>query len=288
MSKEKKTALRFNWVDAVIVLFVVAAVAAALLLRRAATGENAKTVPMHYTVELKNLPTDFPNQLTVGGDIYNSKTGAYLGKIAEWETMPYYEYEYEASLGRYVRYENARYITALVTVENDGYETESAVIIGGETIRTGMEIAVKGRGFGAEGYVVALDAGELTQSKPIEPSERTVIYMLSCDEVRRPTVEAFCVGDRLYGKENNALLGEIIDVQAEPYTEAMPGPDGQTVLAEKPDYYRVVVTVRAEPEEKNGGLYLGGTAELKVGAEIKVVGKRVDTICRFYSLGAEE
>ena len=90
------------------------------------------------------------------------------------------------------------------------------------------------------------------------------------------TVEAFHVGDNVYDKKTNALMGEITNVEHTPYKEAVVNNKGELVLREKPDYYTVKVTVKAPILEKDDGYFVSGVVELKRNGKTDVYTKFVE------------
>ncbi len=94
-------------------------------------------------------------------------------------------------------------------------------------------------------------------------------FKVLIEEVRRPTVEGFKEGQTVRDVQTNILLGTIVHTEALPCKEAVPTLDGKIVLAEVPEKYNVLVTVRSPAIVTDSNITIGNK-EIKTGAEISV------------------
>ncbi len=94
-------------------------------------------------------------------------------------------------------------------------------------------------------------------------------YQLLVEKVRKPTVEAFREGDTVRETQSNAALGKIVKKEVMPYKEAVPTADGRLVLAEVPEKYDVLLTLRS-PAVVSENNVMVGSVEIKIGASLKV------------------
>lgn len=91
---------------------------------------------------------------------------------------------------------------------------------------------------GAGAYkVMALRAG------PVR-TPRTVELTLLAPEVRQATVAVVQEGARVWEHDSSAPFGVIARVEVRPATEHLATPDGRWVLAELPERYDLLVTLR--------------------------------------------
>ena len=161
--KSKKLFGVFNIVDIILILAViaVAAVGAKMFLGGgSSTDTAAETKTYSYVVmgqEVLDETADFP---VVGGNAYNSSTSAYLGVVKEVATEEFTETRYDKDTSKFHKVPVEGYSNIYVTIEGPGTETEKDITVNGTTVKTGMELNVKGKGYAFKGIVVEVRDGE--------------------------------------------------------------------------------------------------------------------------------
>lgn len=284
--------VRFNIVDLVIIVLVAAVGVGVMALRnRAAGAEAAKnTVPMRCTVECIKVTPGIADVLHEGDSVYNSVNGAYLGKVASFSSAPHVETEYSAASGGFVQYECPEAIDLCVTIEGSGYATERDVVIGSDHVKIGASLAIKGRGFAREGYVIGIDTmdAQLPENTEDYAGDGTALYTIRLDDAREFYAANLHVGDRIYEAKTGGFLGVVEGVATEPFAETNLGTDGVGRLTEKPESYTVLLQVRGGFAAKPDGYYLGGTTELKVGATVNVESRYISRSGIFASIESIE
>ena len=161
--KSKKLFGVFNIVDIILILAViaVAAVGAKMLLGGGSSTETAaETKTYSYVVmgqEVLDETAEFP---VVGGNAYNSSTSAYLGTVKEIATEEFTETVYDKETSKFHKIPVEGYSNIYVTIEGPGSETEKDITVNGTTVKTGMELNVKGKGYAFKGVVVEVRDGE--------------------------------------------------------------------------------------------------------------------------------
>lgn len=161
--KSKKLFGVFNIVDIILILVViaVAAVGAKMFLGGgSSTDTAAETKTYSYVVmgqEVLDETADFP---VVGGNAYNSSTSAYLGVVKEVATEEFTETVYDKDTSKFHKVPVEGYSNIYVTIEGPGTETEKDITVNGTTVKTGMELNVKGKGYAFKGIVVEVRDGE--------------------------------------------------------------------------------------------------------------------------------
>lgn len=161
--KSRKVFGVFNIVDIILILavIVVGIVGAKMFLGgsgEADTAAEAKTYS--YVVmgqEVLDETTEIP---VVGGNAYNSSTSAYLGTVKEVTAEPFTETLYDKETGKYQKVPVEGYSNIYVTIAGEGTETEKDITVNGTTVKTGMELNVKGKGYAFKGIVVEVRDGE--------------------------------------------------------------------------------------------------------------------------------
>ena len=161
--KSKKLFGVFNIVDIILILAViaVAAVGAKMFLGGgSSTDTAAETKTYSYVVmgqEVLDETADFP---VVGGNAFNSSTSAYLGTVKEVATEQFTETVYDKATSKFHKVPVEGYSNIYVTIEGPGTETEKDITVNGTTVKTGMELNVKGKGYAFKGIVVEVRDGE--------------------------------------------------------------------------------------------------------------------------------
>lgn len=160
--KSRKLFGIFNIVDVILILLVIAAgLIGAKMFLGGGTGQTAaETKTYSYVVmgqEVVKETADFP---VVGGNAYNSSTSAYLGIVKEVKTEPFTETMFNRATGKYEKVPVAGYSDIYVTIEGNGTETEKDITVEGQTVKVGMELNVKGKGYAFKGIVVEVRDGE--------------------------------------------------------------------------------------------------------------------------------
>ena len=161
--RSKKLFGVFNIVDIILILavIVVGAVGAKMFLGGgSSTDTAAETKTYSYVVmgqEVLDETADFP---VVGGNAYNSSTSAYLGVVKEVATEEFTETVYDKDTSKFHKVPVEGYSNIYVTIEGPGSETEKDITVNGTTVKTGMELNVKGKGYAFKGIVVEVRDGE--------------------------------------------------------------------------------------------------------------------------------
>ena len=96
----------------------------------------------------------------VGTNARNSSTSDYLGIIEQVETEPYTEIILNTATDEFRKVPVDGYQTIRLTISGTGTETESDITVEGTTVKVGMELNVKGKGFAFKGIVVDVRDGE--------------------------------------------------------------------------------------------------------------------------------
>ena len=161
--RNKKLFGVFNIVDIILILLVIAAAAvgAKMFLGGGSSTETAaETKTYSYVVmgqEVLDETAEFP---VVGGNAYNSSTSAYLGTVKEVATEEFTETVYDKDTSKFHKVPVEGYSNIYVTIEGPGTETEKDITVNGTTVKTGMELNVKGKGYAFKGIVVEVRDGE--------------------------------------------------------------------------------------------------------------------------------
>lgn len=162
--KNRKLFGIFNIVDVILILVVIAVgIVGAKMFLGGGSGEantGAETKTYSYVVmgqEVLDETADFP---VVGGNAFNSSTSAYLGTVKEVAKEDFTETVYSRNSGTFQKIPVEGYSNIYVTIEGEGTETEKDITVNGTTVKVGMELNVKGKGYAFKGIVVEVRDGE--------------------------------------------------------------------------------------------------------------------------------
>lgn len=161
--KSKKIFGIFNIVDMILILLVilVGIVGAKMFLGGndvQETSEPAKTYS--YVVMGQKVMKETAELPVVGAEVYNSSTSEYLGVVTDVKSEPHTEAVFNEATGQYEKAPIAEYCNLYVTIAGQGTETEKDIIVEGTTVKVGMNLNVKGKGYAYQGYVVEVRGGE--------------------------------------------------------------------------------------------------------------------------------
>lgn len=124
---------------------------------------------------------------------------------------------------------------------------------------------------------LSIESKKVTENTKLE-------YVVEVEEVRSYTVDALNKKGTLVNAYTDDILGEIINVESEPYTEQEVLSNGRTVVVEVPEKYKVRVTVQVEGKESENSFLAGKEQEIAVGSSINVVTKYASTTGKIISV----
>ena len=152
--KSRKLFGVFNIVDIILILMVIAVgiVGAKMFLGGSSEADTAATTKTYSYMVM--------GQEVVGGNAYNSSTSAYLGVVKDVQVEDFTETVFNKATGKYEKVPVENYDNIYVTIEGNGTETEKDITVEGTTVKVGMELNVKGKGYAFKGIVVEVRDGE--------------------------------------------------------------------------------------------------------------------------------
>ncbi|KXL51965.1 hypothetical protein CLNEO_26640 [Anaerotignum neopropionicum] len=161
MKKSRKLFGIFNIVDIILIFLVIAAgVIGVKLFMHGGPGGSAATKTYSYVVQGRQVLEETAGVPVIGEKVYNSSTAAYLGVVKKVTSEPYNEVIYSKEIGAYQKLPVEGYSDVLLTIEGSGTETEKDITVEGTTVKVGLELNVKGKGYAFQGIVVEVRDGE--------------------------------------------------------------------------------------------------------------------------------
>lgn len=108
-------------------------------------------------------------------------------------------------------------------------------------------------------------------------------YQILVEKVRIPTAQAFQEGQTVKDAQSNTVLGSIVKKEVTSAREEVPTADGRVVLAEIPEKYNVLLTLRSRAVVSENNVMVG-SVEIKIGAQVKIKTSLASSSGVIYSL----
>ncbi len=102
-------------------------------------------------------------------------------------------------------------------------------------------------------------------------------YVVEIKDVRMYSIYALNNKGVVTDSKSGAVIGEITDVEYEPFTTHEVRSDGEAVLAEVPDKFVAYVSIKSEASETDNGYFVGDNIELSVGSSVSLATKYVNS-----------
>ncbi|MCL2703438.1 MAG: DUF4330 domain-containing protein [Defluviitaleaceae bacterium] len=154
---DKPEKLRFSMLDALIAAGVLAAALLAVwfFYFRGSGGED---VWVEYTFEARGMPLSYEGVPIVGGRVYDSVRGDFLGVVVDAYYRPAKLFTEDVVNQRFREEAVPDQLDVFIVIRAEAVETADNIRIAGDSfeIRVGTHMFVKGKGYAAEGYCVAL------------------------------------------------------------------------------------------------------------------------------------
>jgi len=126
---------------------------------------------------------------------------------------------------------------------------------------------------GAVGFsmrFLSLESKNITEKAKFE-------YVVEVEEVRNYTVDALNKKGIVTKPYTDEVLGEVVKVESEPYTEQEVLSNGRTVVVEIPEKYKVRITIECEGKESDEAFFAGREQEIAVGTTVGIATKYANT-----------
>jgi len=145
---------RFNAFDLFVILVALVAIAGAVYYFMGGGAPDRRDV--YFTVELTRMEKGFADKISIGDAINDSVRGYYLGTVYDVEEKPFEPLLFDYANSKFVRVPAEGLYTVVITVKASGTETEAEIKAEDVVVRIGKKIAIKGKGYAQEGYIIGL------------------------------------------------------------------------------------------------------------------------------------
>lgn len=162
MSKEGKVVKkRFNLLDAFIVLVIVVLIGGGWYVYEKQTENMQKNKQViDYTVELKAVTQSFADAIKTGDLIRESIRGNTLGYVEEVTSAPATEITTDYINGKYVNAPIPNKLDLMVKIKSEAMVSEKSISVGGLEIKIGQKLAIKGKGYANQGFILNINIKE--------------------------------------------------------------------------------------------------------------------------------
>ena len=160
MSKNK---IRFNILDALILLAIIAAVSVLLYVfvfsgRSSGYLGQSDSYTLTYVVEVANLDEVFTDKIAPGDTVIDSASKRYIGTVTAVEERPYTHMSVNKTEGALVLNQVDGRINLYITVKADAQFSGITYNIGGYEVFVGSQTHLSFDDFVCSGYCISLDA----------------------------------------------------------------------------------------------------------------------------------
>lgn len=153
----EKKKIRFTVIDAVIILVVLAVVVVAGMKILPMITRPSDTRTISCTVLLADKEKELAEAMTIGDNVTMSLTEKEGGTITGVDVTPAKKAVFDSISGTYVTQEIPNKCDIYVTVDVDAKLTDTAVKSGSVAFKVGAETPVRGKGYAALGYMIAIN-----------------------------------------------------------------------------------------------------------------------------------
>ena len=148
---------KFNVLD---VLICVGIIAIVLLIMSYLGGRSSimasdKTT-VYFTVEFVSLPPGFHEKINIGDTIEDSAKGYYYGVVSGIKAEQTTIETLDAVNQKIVRADVPNRETILLTVKCDGTQSDIVITVGGQPIKIGQKMTLKGKGYAMSGFILEI------------------------------------------------------------------------------------------------------------------------------------
>lgn len=132
--------------------------------------------------------------------------------------------------------------------------------------------------------VIGIGARFFTSASDNVRGKTQLSYVVEFENVRMYSIDALNHKGIATDTKSGAVIGEIVNVEYEPYKTHEITASGDAILAEVPERYIARITLNAEGNETAKGYFVGDNIELSVGGSVAMSTKYVNTNGRVISI----
>lgn len=119
----------------------------------------------------------------------------------------------------------------------------------------------------------------------INGGAKIIEYQIKIQDVKKSSAKFYTNGLKISDSKTGNYLGTINKVDVSDYFDYVPDINGVVHKAQKPDKIEILLNVKANAIETEQAYLVGGTYELKAGADIYIATKYADVIGTVEKIG---
>ncbi|MGE5373152.1 MAG: DUF4330 domain-containing protein [Solirubrobacterales bacterium] len=145
---------KINLIDLAAILFVILLVVVVWVRGHNKVLQVVQAPPqiLSVSVIVEEIRPNTAAAMSVGSPIWESKTGALLGKVSKVEVLPA-ERWVETATGQVARSAVPGKNNVILSIEGPGRMDDTTTLLGGTEMRIGSKVNVRGARYSVEGYV---------------------------------------------------------------------------------------------------------------------------------------
>ena len=148
---------RFNLLDLLICAGIIVMILAAIAYLGGGSPIMASDkAEVYFTVEFVSLLPGFHEKISIGDTIEDSAKGYYYGVVSNIKAEPTIIETLDAVNQRVVKAEVPNRETILLTVKCVGTESDILITAGGQPIKIGQKMTLKGKGYAMSGFILEI------------------------------------------------------------------------------------------------------------------------------------
>ncbi|MBR6729403.1 MAG: DUF4330 domain-containing protein [Clostridia bacterium] len=166
MDEKGKLFGKINLLDLFLVLLALAVLAgAAIFFLGGGTLSAEKTIPLTYTVEIKNKDAEYFEHIKKGEQVQDGITKTYAGEIYDCSTLP--ATQITQADNELILSEIEGRLDGYVKIQADASVSYPDLIIGKEAVKIGKSVALRSESVAMHGYIVDItyDSDQLKEMK---------------------------------------------------------------------------------------------------------------------------
>jgi hypothetical protein len=145
---------KISIIDIVIVLAIILIGYYALSFLGSKDVDTVSKQTIHYTFETEDVNENFAKQLKLDGNLYNSSKNYYVGKLIDYEVLPFEIIVPDLQKGVFVKQAVENRYVVRMTIEANTDQNAYNIRVNQENIKVGAMFPIKGKGFASYGYII--------------------------------------------------------------------------------------------------------------------------------------
>ncbi|MBV1759121.1 MAG: DUF4330 domain-containing protein [Dethiosulfatibacter sp.] len=145
---------KISIIDIMIILVVIAIGYYAVTFLNTKDINTISKQTVQYTFETEDVNENFAKQLKLEGNLYNSSKNYYVGKLINFEVLPYETIVPDIQNGVFTKQVVPDRFIVRMVIEANTDQDDYNIRVNQENIKVGAMFPIKGKGFASYGYII--------------------------------------------------------------------------------------------------------------------------------------